>query len=98
MTSTARRLMLRAFVVALVAATIGAGQAFAQGSSTSAIAGTVLDTSGAAVPGADVTAVNTATGTTFRAVSADGGAFTIPAIPTGTYTVTVALQGFKTAQ
>ncbi len=97
MTSTARRFMLRAFVVA-VAGTIGAGYAFAQGSSTSAIAGTVVDTSGAAVPGADITVVNAGTGTTFRAVSGDGGAFTIPAIPTGTYTVTVALQGFKTAQ
>lgn len=72
------------------------GIGLAQGSFTSSIAGTVVDTSGAAVPGADVTAVNTATGTTFHAVSGEGGAFTVPAILTGTYTVTVSLQGFKT--
>jgi hypothetical protein len=76
----------------------GTSPAFAQGSSTSSIAGTVLDTSGGAVPGADITAVNAATGTTYRAVSAEGGAFTIPAIPAGTYNLTVALTGFKTAQ
>jgi hypothetical protein len=75
----------------------GTGSAFAQGSSTSSIAGTVLDGSGASVPGADITAVNAADGSTFRAVSSDGGAFTIPAVPAGTYSVTVALQGFKTA-
>jgi hypothetical protein len=71
--------------------------ACAQGSSTSSISGTVVDPSGAAIPGADITAAANATGTTFRALSTDAGAFTIPAVPSGTYTVTVALQGFKTA-
>jgi hypothetical protein len=49
------------------------------------------------VPGADITAIDNATGTKFNAVSTETGAFTIPAVPSGTYTVTVALQGFKTA-
>src|SRR3954463_9514293 len=84
-----------AWLVVLVCA--GSGNAFAQGSATSSIAGTVVDTSGAGVPGADVTATNAANGTVFRAVSSDNGAFTIPAVPTGTYSVHVALQGFKTA-
>ena len=37
------------------------------------------------------------TGTVFTAVSGPNGAFTIPAMPPGTYTVTVTLMGFKTA-
>jgi hypothetical protein len=95
MTITGRRLFA-AFLLTVSGLVGGTGIAYAQGSATSSIAGTVLDTSGAAIPGADVAAVNTAGGTTFHAVSGDGGEFTIPAIPTGTYTVTISLQGFKT--
>ncbi|HYT77052.1 MAG TPA: carboxypeptidase-like regulatory domain-containing protein, partial [Vicinamibacterales bacterium] len=96
MTSSARMV----FVCVLLAAgvlDVGTSTVFAQGSSTSQISGTVVDSSGAAVPGADITAVDDATGTTFRAVSTATSAFQIPAVPSGTYTVTVALQGFKTA-
>jgi hypothetical protein len=82
-------------VFALVVLT--ATMAFAQGSSTSSIAGTVVDTSGAGVPGADVKATNAANGTTFNAVTGENGAFNIPAVPIGTYGVTVSLSGFKTA-
>jgi hypothetical protein len=95
-----RGFVRRLFVCVLLAVAVegfAVRGAFAQGSSTSSIAGTVVDTSGAAIPGADITATATATGTTFRAVSTDVGAFTIPAVPSGTYTVTVTLQGFKTA-
>jgi hypothetical protein len=70
--------------------------AFAQGGATSVLAGKVIDSSGAVLPGADVTARNVATGTTFTAVSGPDGGFTIPAIPSGTYAVTVSLMGFKT--
>ncbi|TAK17147.1 MAG: hypothetical protein EPO35_03655 [Acidobacteria bacterium] len=70
--------------------------AFAQGSSTSSIAGTVIDSTGAAIPGASIEAKNAATGAVFTAVSSGQGGFQIPAVPTGTYTVTVTLQGFKT--
>jgi hypothetical protein len=70
--------------------------AFAQGSSTSSISGTVIDASGAAVPGASIEAKNAATGTVFTAVSSGQGSFQIPAVPTGNYTVTIKLDGFKT--
>jgi hypothetical protein len=89
--------MARGAFLALALVVFATAPAFAQGSATSSIAGTVVDTSGAGVPGADVTATNASNGSTFRAVSSENGAFTIPAIPTGTYGVTVSLQGFKTA-
>ncbi len=72
--------------------------AFAQGaSSSSALSGTVVDTTGGIIPGADVTVKNDATGTTYTAVTNDHGLFTIPAMDPGTYTMTVKLMGFKTA-
>ena len=71
MTSTARRLIVVLLAVAALAA--GVPAAFGQGSSTSSISGTVVDTSGAAVPGADITALNAANGTVFHAVSGEAG-------------------------
>lgn len=49
------------------------------------------------MPGVSIEAKNVATGGLFTAVSATNGSFNIPAVPSGTYTVTVTLQGFKTA-
>lgn len=83
--------LLLAFVLA------GATGVYAQGGATSTLSGTVVDSSGGVVPGADITAKNSATATTYSAVSGANGGFTIPAIEPGTYTVTVALMGFKTA-
>jgi hypothetical protein len=72
--------------------------AFAQGgSATSSIAGAVVDTSGGVIPGATVTATNNATAGTFTAITVANGTFMIPALSPGRYTVTVTLQGFKTA-
>lgn len=71
--------------------------ALAQGGSTSSIAGTVVDASGGAIPGASIEAKNIGTGAVLTAVSGSTGAFTIASVATGTYTVTVTLQGFKTA-
>ncbi len=70
--------------------------AFAQGTTTSSISGTVVDSGGGAVPGATITATDNARGTTFTTVSSATGDFIIPAITIGTYTVSVSLQGFKT--
>jgi hypothetical protein len=71
--------------------------ALAQGGSTaSSLSGVAVDSSGGVLPGADVVATNDATGIKFTAVTGANGAFTIPAMPGGTYTVNVSLQGFKT--
>lgn len=71
--------------------------AFAQGGVAASLSGTVVDSTGAVVPGADVVAKNNATASTATAVSGADGGFTIPALDPGSYTVTVSLQGFKTA-
>jgi trimeric autotransporter adhesin len=59
------------------------------------ILGSVTDSSGAVVPGAEVTATNTATNIQARAVSAANGAYTIPFVLPGTYRVTAESPGFK---
>lgn len=69
----------------------------AQGGATSSITGVVLDTGGGVLPGATVVATSNATGTKFEAVSNASGAYTVPALSAGVYTITVSLQGFKTA-
>src|SRR5436309_10864881 len=74
-----------------------AGAAHGQGGSTSTLAGVVVDTSGGVIPGADVVAKHNATGVTTSAVTNTEGVFSFPALNTGTYTVTVSLQGFKAA-
>src|SRR4051812_32450469 len=62
---------------------------------TGTILGTVRDASGGAVPGATVVLVNAGTGFT-RTVSTDSsGEYTVPLIPTGTYTVSGELSGFR---
>lgn len=66
--------------------------------STGALAGTVLDASGAAVPAAQVVA--RATGSSFerRATSGGNGEFRLANLPPGAYRVTVSADGFDQAQ
>jgi len=82
---------------AFVLAALTAGPAFAQGTSSSSITGIVVDTDGGFVPGATVLVKNEATATEYTTISGANGSFTVPAVNVGTYTVTVTLQGFKTA-
>lgn len=71
--------------------------AFGQGSVTSTLTGTVLDTSGGAIPGATVVVKNSGTGVTTETTSSSTGTFTVPSLLPGTYSVTISLTGFKTA-
>ena len=65
-------------------------------STTQTLSGSVVDATGAVIPGADVAAKHNGTGVVSNAVSNAEGLFSIPSLPIGTYTVTVTLQGFKT--
>lgn len=73
------------------------GTAFAQVSTTSRLDGTVTDSQGAAVPGAQVQVVLGATDQTFKSVTDESGHWIIPSLQNGMYKVTVSRQGFKTA-
>ena len=61
------------------------------------LAGTVLDVSGAVLPGATITLRNEQTGQTQTAVSNETGGFLFPQVPVGSYRVEIGLEGFKTA-
>lgn len=59
------------------------------------IVGTVTDTTGAAIPGATVTVINTGTGTKLSQTSGGQGEFTFAQLPVGTYEVHVTQGNFK---
>ena len=83
-------------VCALALVIMSSTLALAQGTGNSSLAGVVVDSVGGAVPGATVTVKSNATAATFEAVTNTAGAFSIPALDPGTYTVTIALSGFRT--
>ena len=60
-----------------------------------AIQGTVVDPSGAALPGATVTARNMGTGVTATATTTERGVYALPNLPPGSYAVTVEATGMK---
>jgi hypothetical protein len=64
---------------------------------TGTIRGTVTDSSGAIVPGATVTATNTATGVQTPAVTNQAGEYSIRFLQIGKYTVAVEANGFDRA-
>src|SRR5689334_5287104 len=76
---------------------ISALVAFGQ-TGSSALSGTVTDTSGAVVPGANVSVINENTGLSYRQVTTDAGVFSFTALPVGPYTVNVEATGFKTTK
>ncbi len=63
---------------------------------TGTIIGRVTDTSGAVVPGVTVTLTNTGTKLTRVVTTDQDGEYSAPSLPTGTYTVTAEISGFKT--
>jgi hypothetical protein len=83
----------RYLLLALVASLCSASVASAQLRS-STITGTVIDPQKAAVPGASVVVTNEGTNVSEELVTNEAGSFTAPALPAGTYTVTVTLTGF----
>ena len=64
-----------------------------------AINGTVTDTTGAVVPGAEVTLLNTDQGLTLQVKTSNGGQYAFSPVRIGHYTITVTAPGFsKTTQ
>ena len=65
---------------------------------TATVVGNVTDPSGAVVVGAVVTLTNTSTNTVRTTVTDGAGVYTIPQIPTGTYSLSVEAKGFTTSK
>ncbi len=69
---------------------------FAQGSTTSAINGRVIDSKGEAIPGANVIAVQASTGTQYGNITDTNGFFRLSNMaPGGPYTVTISFVGYE---
>jgi hypothetical protein len=62
--------------------------------STGSISATVVDTSGAAIPGARVTAVRETTGQSYAAMTDSAGNFRLASLAVGQYNLTISKQGF----
>jgi hypothetical protein len=84
-------------VVFLVIMFLPAEPAAAQTASSGAVAGTVVDSSGAVVPNATVTLTNTETNAESQATTNAQGAYVFPNVLPGPYRLTVKQAGFRTA-
>jgi outer membrane receptor protein involved in Fe transport len=89
---------LSSFSRLMCACVLLSAAAFAQEIGGATLNGTVTDPSGAAVPGAKVTATQTATGLKRTTESGSAGLYSFTALPSGTYEVTVEATGFKAAK
>jgi hypothetical protein len=93
---------MSSFVRVLLACTCvlaGAGRAHAQQTvDVGSVSGRVVDASGAAVPGASVTATHQATNVNNVAVTGSDGRFRFPYLRIGEYEVAVSLSGFQDAR
>jgi hypothetical protein len=97
MQNDSRRSVFITFLLALAVLfsfpAAGFGQTFRGG-----ISGSVTDQSGAVVPKAEITAVETATNTSYKAISSSAGEFAFSNLPLGDYTVTVSAPSFATVK
>src|SRR5713101_1433720 len=94
--STRKSLSLQLLLAVLVAL-LGVTHASWSQEVTAAIVGTITDPSGAPVKDADVLVTDTDRGTVWTAKTNDAGAYNLPRLPVGNYTVKVSAAGFGTA-
>jgi hypothetical protein len=82
-------------VTGLLLLLLGAAHSASAQAVSGTILGTVTDPTGAVVSSAKITIINEGTGLTRTLTSDNRGEFTAPSLPTGHYTVTAELTGFK---
>ena len=86
----------RSVAALCLAVAVNGSMALAQ-TSTATVTGQVRDASGAAVPGARVSARNVQTNVEREAVTSENGDYTVPLLNVGEYQIAVEKQGFKKA-
>jgi hypothetical protein len=84
----------RYLVCVLVFCSVGCATVWGQ--ATAQINGSVKDTSGALIPGVEVSAIHVATGTRRTAVTNERGDYVLPNLPVGAYRLEASLTGFRT--
>jgi hypothetical protein len=89
------RRVVQVSALVLVALVAFSPAVFGQSSTTATIRGTVQDSSGGVLPGANVTLTNAGTKAAADTVTDDRGSYLFVVFP-GTYTLKVELSGFKT--
>ena len=92
---TGRSSRLALWVLAGLAALLGATLAVQAQVTSGTIFGAVQDSTGALIPNASITATERTIGVARSTVSGSTGTFSLPNLPPGTYTIEVAAQGFK---
>src|SRR5256712_10505030 len=70
----------------------------AQTASTGALTGTVMDSSGAVLPGVMVTTTSVDTAQTRSVITGEDGTYRVTLLPPGNYSVKFELTGFNTAE
>ena len=86
--------MLRARHILLLGSAFAAALLFGQ-SERGTITGTVVDATGAVVPGARVAVTNLSTNAVSETGTTEAGSYTAASLPVGQYTVRVEKDGFK---
>jgi hypothetical protein len=90
------RKAIRAICIAVMLCALSAATAAAQAVAGSQVSGIVRDSSGGALPGAEVTITKTDTGLMRTTFTGSDGTYALPNLPVGPYQLKVALQGFTT--
>ncbi|MSV27235.1 MAG: TonB-dependent receptor [Bryobacterales bacterium] len=84
--------MLRIFIALLFTLPL----VFAQSTGTATLVGNVTDSTGAVVPAAKVTVINTASAFVSESITSAEGSYYVPYLIPGAYRLTIAAGGFKT--
>ena len=87
-----RKLFLLLFIGCLTASF---SNLWGQAGVTGTLNGTILDSTGAVVPGAAIVVTNDGTKAENKTTSTSAGSYTVPYIPEGTYTIAVSSPGFR---
>ncbi len=92
------KILRRLAITATAATTLSTAPLLHAQSDTARITGTVLDTTGAAIPGAAILLTDTDTGSVRKLTSDAAGNFSVNALPVGHYTAVATLTGFQGTQ